>query len=83
VPFEAPIEDPPIDEASGFGELLCSGPANLCGLPALSVFCGLGEGGLPVGLQITGRPNSDEFVLGLGAAVERLIPPAPPPRFIA
>jgi hypothetical protein len=24
-------------EASGFGKLLCSAPANLCGLPALSV----------------------------------------------
>jgi Asp-tRNA(Asn)/Glu-tRNA(Gln) amidotransferase A subunit family amidase len=45
--------------------------------------CGQGEGGLPVGLQITGRPNSDEFVLGLGTAVERLMPPVPPPRFIA
>ena len=83
VPFEAPIEDPPIDEASGFGELLCSTPANLCGLPSLSVFCGQGEGGLPVGLQITGRPHGDELVLRLGAAVERLMPPAPPPRFIA
>jgi aspartyl-tRNA(Asn)/glutamyl-tRNA(Gln) amidotransferase subunit A len=83
VPFEAPIEDPPIDEASGFGELLSSAPANLCGLPALSVFCGQGEGGLPVGLQITGRPNSDELVLRIGAAIERLLPPVPPPRFIA
>jgi aspartyl-tRNA(Asn)/glutamyl-tRNA(Gln) amidotransferase subunit A len=83
VPFEAPIEDPPIDEASGLGELLCSAPTNLCGLPSLSVPCGHGEGGLPVGLQITGRPYGDEFVLRLGAAVERLMPPVPPPRFIA
>jgi aspartyl-tRNA(Asn)/glutamyl-tRNA(Gln) amidotransferase subunit A len=83
VPFEAPVEDPPIDEASGCGELLCSAPTNLCGLPSLTVPCGLGEGGLPVGLQITGRPHGDEFLLRLGAAVERLIPPLPPPRFIA
>jgi aspartyl-tRNA(Asn)/glutamyl-tRNA(Gln) amidotransferase subunit A len=83
VPFEAPIEDPPIDEASGYGELLCSAPGNLCGLPSLSVPCGHGDGGLPVGLQITGRPHDDEFVLRLGAAVERLVPPMPPPRFIA
>jgi aspartyl-tRNA(Asn)/glutamyl-tRNA(Gln) amidotransferase subunit A len=83
VPFEAPAEDPPIDEASGFGELLCSAPTNLCGLPSLSVPCGHGDGGLPVGLQITARPYDDEFVLRLGAAVERLMPPVPPPRFIA
>ena len=83
VPWEAPAEDPPIDEASGYGELLCSGPTNLCGLPSLSIPCGQGEGGLPVGLQITGRPHSDEFVLCLGAAVERLLPPFVPPRFIA
>jgi aspartyl-tRNA(Asn)/glutamyl-tRNA(Gln) amidotransferase subunit A len=82
VPFEAPIEDPPIDEASGYGELLCSAPGNLCGLPSLSVPCGHGEGGLPVGLQITGRPYADEFVLRLGVEVERLMPPVPPPRFI-
>lgn len=81
VAFEAPIEDPPIDEASGFGELLCSAPTNLCGLPSLSVPCGQGEGGLPVGLQITVRPHEDEFVLRLGAALERLIPPNRPPRF--
>ena len=83
VPWEAPAEDPAIDEASGYGELLCSGPTNLCGLPSLSMPCGQGEGGLPVGLQITGRPHGDEFVLRLGAAVERLLPPLVPPRFIA
>ena len=83
VPFEAPREDPVIDEASGFSEMLCSAPANLCGMPSLSVYCGQGEGGLPVGLQITGRRHADEALLRLGAAVERLIPPPPPPRFVA
>jgi aspartyl-tRNA(Asn)/glutamyl-tRNA(Gln) amidotransferase subunit A len=62
---------------------LCSAPTNLCGLPALAVPCGLGEGGLPVGLQIIGRPHDDELVLRLGAAFERLAPPLPPPRFSA
>ncbi len=79
VPFEAPVEDPPIEEASGFGELLCSAAANLCGLPALSIPCGTGADGLPVGLQITGRPHADCFLLGLGAAIEELVPPCPPP----
>ena len=70
-------------EATHFGELLCSAPANLCSLPALSVPCGLGEGGLPVGLRITDRPHDDELVLRLGTAVEHLMPPVPPPRFSA
>jgi aspartyl-tRNA(Asn)/glutamyl-tRNA(Gln) amidotransferase subunit A len=81
VPFEAPREDPPIDEASGFGEMLCSASANLCGLPSLSLPCGQGEGGLPVGLQLTARPHADAFLLGIGAAIERLIVPRPPPAF--
>ena len=83
VPFEAPVEDPPIDEASGFGELLCSAAANLCGLPALSLPCGTGADGVPVGLQITGRPHADPFLLGLGAAIEELLPPCQPPGFAA
>ena len=33
VPFEAPIEDPPIDEASGFGELCAAGPPTSAACP--------------------------------------------------
>ena len=33
VPWEAPAEDPAIDGAEGYGEMLCSAPTNLCGLP--------------------------------------------------
>jgi aspartyl-tRNA(Asn)/glutamyl-tRNA(Gln) amidotransferase subunit A len=81
VPFEAPEEDPPIEEASGFGELLCSAAANLCGLPALALPCGTGADGLPVGLQLTGRPHADAELLGMGAAIEGLFPPQAPPGF--
>ena len=51
-------------------DILIAG-ASLAGLPALSVPCGL-AGGLPVGLQITGPPLSEEKVLGLGAAYQEL-----------
>ena len=44
-------------------------PANLAGLPALSVPCGFADG-LPVGLQFMGRPLDEAPVLTLGHAYE-------------
>jgi aspartyl-tRNA(Asn)/glutamyl-tRNA(Gln) amidotransferase subunit A len=45
-------------------------PFNLSGLPALSVPCGLTRAGLPVGLQIVGRPFDEATVLRIGQAYE-------------
>jgi aspartyl-tRNA(Asn)/glutamyl-tRNA(Gln) amidotransferase subunit A len=56
-------------------------PANLAGLPGLSLPCGL-AGGLPVGLQLLGRPFDEATLLRAGAAYQRttrhheLAPPA-------
>jgi amidase len=44
---------------------------SLTGLPIASVPCGFDTRGLPVGLQIVGRPQDEEAVLTLAAAVER------------
>jgi aspartyl-tRNA(Asn)/glutamyl-tRNA(Gln) amidotransferase subunit A len=46
-------------------------PFNLTGQPALSVPCGLTADGLPVGLQIAGRPFAEDMVLRIGAAYEK------------
>ena len=46
-------------------------PANLAGLPGISVPCGKGEGGMPIGLQLVGRPFDEGVLLRLGRAVER------------
>jgi aspartyl-tRNA(Asn)/glutamyl-tRNA(Gln) amidotransferase subunit A len=46
------------------------GPS-LAGLPALSVPCGFGRGGLPIGLQIVGPALGEEAVLRVGGAYQR------------
>jgi len=43
---------------------------SLTGLPVASVPCGL-SAGMPVGLQIVGRPQSEEAVLALAAEIQR------------
>ena len=44
-------------------------PFNFVGLPALTIPCALSNG-LPVGLQIVGRPHEDDVVLRAGYAFE-------------
>jgi Asp-tRNA(Asn)/Glu-tRNA(Gln) amidotransferase A subunit family amidase len=45
-------------------------PWNLTGQPALTVPCGFTVEGLPVGLQVVGRPFGEAAVLGIGRAYE-------------
>ena len=40
-----------------------TGPYNLTGMPAISVPCGFTPAGLPVGLQIAGKPFDEPTVL--------------------
>jgi aspartyl-tRNA(Asn)/glutamyl-tRNA(Gln) amidotransferase subunit A len=47
-------------------------PFNLTGLPAVSVPCGFDDDGMPIGLQIAGRPFDEPAVLRCAAAVERM-----------
>jgi aspartyl-tRNA(Asn)/glutamyl-tRNA(Gln) amidotransferase subunit A len=54
--------------------------ANLAALPGLSVPCGLGEEGLPVGLQLVGRPFDEATLLRAARALERETPPLAPPE---
>jgi amidase len=53
---------------------------SLTGLPVAAVPCGLDPSGLPVGLQIVGRPYGEESVLALAAEVQRRRPIGSPPR---
>ena len=45
--------------------------ANLAGLPAVSVPCGFTAGGLPIGMQLTGRPFDEATLLRVADAYER------------
>jgi aspartyl-tRNA(Asn)/glutamyl-tRNA(Gln) amidotransferase subunit A len=63
LPGEEPL--PVVDH---YARLTC--PFNLSGLPALTVPCGLDADGLPVGLQIAGRPLEEDEVLRIGATYQ-------------
>jgi len=45
-------------------------PVNYLGLPALVVPAGFGQHGMPIGLQLIGRPFNDEIVAALGIAFQ-------------
>lgn len=67
-------------------------PANAAGLPALAMPCGFTSTGLPISLQLIGRPFDESTLLLAGVAYESRTPwrlmspplfplprPAPPP----
>ncbi|MDT4930325.1 MAG: amidase [Pseudonocardiales bacterium] len=49
-------------------------PWNLAGWPAMSVPAGLDPNGLPLAVQLVGRPGTERLLLGLAAQLERLRP---------
>jgi len=53
-----------------------TGPTNLNGLPSLSVPCGTTSSGLPVGLQLIGRPFDEATLYRFGHAYEEAADPS-------
>ena len=70
----APMTAPPLTEVDEAGYPLSrlTRGGNYLDLPAVSVPCGLGQDGMPVGLQIMGRPKDEEGLVALAAAFERV-----------
>lgn len=45
-------------------------PANFLGLPSLALPAGFSQSGLPIGIQLIGRPRHDERLIALGRAFQ-------------
>jgi aspartyl-tRNA(Asn)/glutamyl-tRNA(Gln) amidotransferase subunit A len=69
-----PIPAPPLTEIDETTSPLSrlTRAANYLDLPGISVPCGLTRQGLPVGLQILGKPRDEAMVVSLAAAFERV-----------
>ena len=53
---------------------ICTVPVNICGLPAVSVPCGFGQDGLPIGMQIIGNSFEEAKVLNAAWQYEQAAP---------
>jgi len=49
-------------------------PTNSTGLPAITVPCGFDQRGLPIGLQLIGRPYQEELLFQAAQAYEHVSP---------
>jgi aspartyl-tRNA(Asn)/glutamyl-tRNA(Gln) amidotransferase subunit A len=85
------IPAPRIDEGTVLGDadarvdlvtaiLRFTGPFDVTGQPALAIPTGLSSGGLPLSMQVIGRPFDEAAVLKVGDAYERARGPISPPK---
>ena len=81
---EAPRFDDAPNPNKSFTAPVQTIPFNVTGHPAMSVSAGLGAGGLPLSVQIVGRPFDEATVFRIGRTVERATgwdgPAGDPPR---
>jgi aspartyl-tRNA(Asn)/glutamyl-tRNA(Gln) amidotransferase subunit A len=62
------VDGRPVDRTYALAGL--TSPFNLTGLPALALPCGFTDAGLPVGLQLAGKPWQEALLLQVGAAYQ-------------
>ena len=68
----APQIGKPIDPVEDYLVDLFTAPANLTGLPAMSIPCGTDELGLPLGLQIIAARWEEKFMFAVGGALDEI-----------
>ena len=80
-PVPAPAISASTGEPGGYyqgrldlGRRRYTSPPPLAGLPALSVPCGFSADGLPIGMQIVGRPFDEGLLFRVGHAYEQATP---------
>lgn len=56
-----------------YAEDICCVPANIAGIPALTLPCGKDSSGLPIGAQIMGAHNSEAKLYRIAAALEEVM----------
>ena len=77
----SPVAAPTIEASTGkpggyyqgkldLGRRRYTSPAALAGLPALSIPCGFSADGLPIGMQIIGKPFAESTLFAVGQAYE-------------
>ncbi len=71
-----PMGEKAAGRVDGYQGDLFTVPANLTGLPALSLPCGLSPEGLPIGMQLLGQRESLPWLLALGQVYEQAYPVA-------
>lgn len=64
------IGEAPLCDGLYAGDSFCMA-SSLSGHPSLEVPCGKGEGGLPVGMLLSGRKFSEKLLFSVGASFER------------
>jgi aspartyl-tRNA(Asn)/glutamyl-tRNA(Gln) amidotransferase subunit A len=70
LPVTAPRIDANLDQELSFADPI-GGIGNICGLPAISVPCGFGQHGLPVGIQFIARGLEDAKVVQAARIYQR------------
>ena len=65
-----------IDGQAGHTRILSrlTGPSNTTGFPAMSVPAGFSAEGLPVGVQLIGKPHSERQLYTIAYAIEQHTP---------
>jgi aspartyl-tRNA(Asn)/glutamyl-tRNA(Gln) amidotransferase subunit A len=78
LPFTATrIGETPVEIENGVQEDMLSaimqftGVPSLTGLPSLNVPCGFDADGLPIGMQVIGRPFDESTLFRVGAAFQK------------
>jgi aspartyl-tRNA(Asn)/glutamyl-tRNA(Gln) amidotransferase subunit A len=70
LPVTAPRIDANLDQELSFADPI-GGIGNICGLPAISVPCGFGQHGLPIGIQFIARGLDDAKVVQAARLYQR------------